>query len=323
MRKHLLMLLAVLITMGGCGHKKEQNIIIFHAGSLTVPVKKINEAFERYNPGVRVLSEAAGSLASARKVTELNRPCDIVLSADYFVIDKLLIPGHASWNLQFATNEIVLAYRQESKYSGIINEENWPDILLRSDVIYGRSDPGSDPCGYRTVFVAQLAEGYYDRPGLADSLLEKNRDYIRPKEVDLVALAQTGAIDYMFQYKSVAVQHGLAFLVLPPEINLSDPALNELYRVASCQVPGSEPGQTIEARGEYITYSGTVLDKAPNRELALRYFAFMLSPEGRDIFSGCGQEPLVPCLVSHTGSFPELLKPFTSDTISSTPGTNE
>ncbi|MCK7522654.1 MAG: hypothetical protein MZV64_35710 [Ignavibacteriales bacterium] len=45
---------------------------------------------------VKVLLEAAGSLVCARKVTELKKPCDIVASADYFVIDKLLIPEYAS-----------------------------------------------------------------------------------------------------------------------------------------------------------------------------------------------------------------------------------
>ncbi|MCL1973294.1 MAG: tungstate ABC transporter substrate-binding protein WtpA, partial [Bacteroidetes bacterium] len=39
------------------------------------------------HPKVRVLSEGAGSLDCARKITELHRPCDIMASADYAVID--------------------------------------------------------------------------------------------------------------------------------------------------------------------------------------------------------------------------------------------
>ena len=57
----------------------------------------------------------------------------------------------------------------------------------------------------------------------------KDKEYIRPKEVDLVALIESNAIDYMFQYKSVAIQHGLKYIELPREINLSDPSLNDLY----------------------------------------------------------------------------------------------
>ena len=40
------------------------------------------------------------------------------------------------------------------------------DVLMRKDVIYSRSDPDSDPCGYRTIFTFMLAEKYYKKPGL-------------------------------------------------------------------------------------------------------------------------------------------------------------
>ena len=144
-------------------------------------------------------------------------------SADYFVINELLIPEYATWSIRFATNEIVIAFQKKSKYSSEINDSNWMDILLRDDVIYSRSDPDSDPCGYRSVFTFMLAEKYYNKPGLTDKLISKNREFIRPKEVDLVALIEANAADYMFQYKSVAIQHNLKYIELPDEINLSDP----------------------------------------------------------------------------------------------------
>jgi len=315
MKKILVPAIILILILSGCGGKsKTRNIIIFHAGSLSVPVKKLNEAFEKENPGVRVLSEAAGSLACARKVTELGKTCDIILSADYFVIDRMLIPDYALWNIKFATNEIVIAYRPESKYAAQITTENWYDILLRKDVIYGRADPDADPCGYRTVFTAQLAAGYYKRPGISDSLLTKNSDYIRPKEVDLVALVETGVIDYMFQYKSVAIQHGFTYLELPDSINLSDIALKDHYGSVSYMIPGSEPGTRTEVKGDYICYSGTVLVKAPQKDLATEYFRFLLSEEGRDIFLGSGQEPVIPAVTDQSGAVPRELQPFIAET---------
>src|SRR5512133_2973569 len=146
MKRILVLALVMVLILSGCGNASQpKNIIIFHAGSLSVPVKKLNEAFEKANPGVRVFSEAAGSLACARKVTELGKPCDIILSADYFVIDRMLIPDYASWNIKFATNEIVIGYRPESKYAAEITAENWYDILLRNDVTYRRSYPAAAP----------------------------------------------------------------------------------------------------------------------------------------------------------------------------------
>jgi len=47
---------------------------------------------------------------------------------------------------------------------------------------------------------------------------------IRPKSVELVALLQSGELDYIYEYRSVAEQNKLNFLVFPPDIDLSDPA---------------------------------------------------------------------------------------------------
>jgi len=314
MRSTISLLVMTLLLITGCNTGKEKNIIIFHAGSLSVPVRKISEAFEKANPGVRVLSEAAGSLQCARMITELHKPCDIMLSADYSVIDNLLIPSYASWNIRFATNEIVIAYRPESAYSSIFREDNWPDILLKDDVIIGRADPDADPCGYRTVFAARLAEVYYGRRGLADSLLNKNIDYIRPKEVDLVALTQTGVIDYMFQYKSVAIQHGFKYLELPEAINLSSPQMKDQYSSVSYMIPGETPGERLEMRGDYISYSGTIPDGAPQKELAVKYFSFLLSEEGMKIFIESGQMPLSPVVTGNAAAVPAALQAFINST---------
>jgi molybdate/tungstate transport system substrate-binding protein len=314
MRKILSLCAVTLLLFTGCGGgSSHKDLIIFHAGSLSVPVKQLADVFMKNNPGVTVLTEAAGSLNSARKITELGKQCDIMLSADHFVVSSMLIPGYATWNIRFATNEIVIAYRPESAYSSIFRSDNWADILLKEDVIIGRADPDADPCGYRTVFTARLAGDYLGRPGLADSLLGKNIEYIRPKEVDLVALVSAGVIDYMFQYKSVAIQHGFSYLELPDEINLSSPELTERYAGVSYMIPGDEPGTRTEVHGDYISYSGTVLDRAPQKELALRFFEFMLSEEGRKIFSDCGQEPLTPAVADDFSLTPRQLQKYLAE----------
>lgn len=298
------------VLFAGCGRRtppKEKNLIIFHAGSLSVPVKKLTEEFERINPGVKVLTESAGSLVCARKITELGKPCDLILSADYYVIDKMLIPAYASWNIKFATNEIVIAYLGKSKYAENINSSNWQNILLRPDVIFGRADPNSDPCGYRSVFVASLAGDYYNRPDLTDSILSKDRKYMRPKEVDLIALLQTGVVDYIFQYKSVAIQHELKYIELPREINLADITMKDKYSKVSVLVPGSEPGSEIRIDGDYICYGGTIPANAPDKETAIKFFDFMLSRKGMDIILSSGQNPLIPVLTEQPDKIPDSL----------------
>jgi len=84
-------------------------------------------------------------------------------SADYTVIDQLLIPTYADWNIRFATNRLVLCYTNTSNYAKEINAQNWYEILLKKDVVWGHADHNIDPCGYRSVMVLQLAEKYYTK----------------------------------------------------------------------------------------------------------------------------------------------------------------
>jgi len=314
MRILIILILASLIRppcTSGQNETDKKEIIIFHAGSLSVPLKLIVQAYEKKNPKTKIYLESAGSLVCARKVTELKKPCDIIASSDYFVINELLIPGYASWSIRFATNEIVIAYGEKSKYSNEINAENWIDVLQRKDVIYSRSDPDSDPCGYRTVFSFKLAEKYYSKRGLSEKMESKNREYMRPKEVDLVALLESNAIDYMFQYKSVAIQHSFKYISLPKEINLSDPLMNNIYSLVSTDVAGSKPGTKMKVTGDFINYSITILDGAPQKEEAINFVDFMLSTEGLNIIRRCGQEPLVPFMAEPLIRLPaKLLKYF-------------
>jgi molybdate/tungstate transport system substrate-binding protein len=312
--KHLIFCVSVFsVLFTACRSKPVKNqkeIIVFNAGSLSVPLKKLADEYEKLNPGTKILMEPAGSLVCARKITELKKPCDIIASADYFVIDKLIVPEYASWSIRFATNEIVIAFQEKSKYASEIDSSNWMDILLRDDVTYARSDPDADPCGYRSVFAFKLAEKYYGIQGLEDRLLSKNKDFIRPKEVDLVALVEANAVDYMFQYKSVAIQHGLKFIELPDYINLGDPSRNELYHSVSLEVTGSAPGSKLKINGDYINYSLSVLTGSVNKENAVDFVAFLLSREGLDIFKKNGQDPIIPFITDQPEMLPERLRKY-------------
>ncbi|MDY6952286.1 MAG: substrate-binding domain-containing protein, partial [Thermodesulfobacteriota bacterium] len=123
-------------------------LALFHAGSLSVPFAEMEKTFEAKYPKVDLLREASGSQKAARKISDLKKPCDIMASADYRVIDKLLIPDLADWNIRFATNQLVLCYTDKSKYSDEVNADNWYQVLQRKGVVWGHSDPNLDPCGY-------------------------------------------------------------------------------------------------------------------------------------------------------------------------------
>ncbi len=306
-----LFLLTVTAPLGARSHELSGELVIFHAGSLAVPFKQICEEFNRYYPKVKIVREAAGSRVCARKIAELHRRCDVMASADYTVIDTLLVDEYADWNIRFASNEMVIAMGEDARKAGEISKDNWYDILLRKDAAFGRSDANSDPCGYRAVLVVRLAEEYYHRPGLAKKMLAKDRRYIRPKEVDLLALLEVGEIDYIFIYRSVAEQHKLRYLVLPDEINLKKQEFAQLYKKASVRVTGKKPGTFISKTGEPIVYGVTIPKNAPNRKAAMAFVTFLLDGDkGGTILKANGQTPVVPSPTDTFDKLPESLKRF-------------
>jgi len=322
--KHLrwLLLLTFVLALAACGTAETPSpaageetlsgtLIIYHAGSLTVPVKALTEAFQQKYPQVEFATESGGSRTVARKVSELGQQADIVMAADYTVIDNLLKPEFADWNIRFARNAMVIAYTDKSKYADEINSDNWYEILLRDGVIYGHSDPNADPCGYRTLMVWQLAEAYYGVPGLAQQLGDHcPAENVRPKAVELLALLESGDMDYAFEYLSVAVQHDLKYVSLPDQINLSKAEYADFYAQAKVEINGSEPGQTVTKTGAPIIYGLTMPKNAPHPELAVAFLQFMLGPEGQAILDKLGQPPLTPPLVDAPDKLPAALQPL-------------
>jgi molybdate/tungstate transport system substrate-binding protein len=281
------------------GAEPQGKLIVFHAGSLTVPFAKIEKDFETKYSKVDVLREGGGSTKMARMISELHKPADIMASADFNVIDKTLIPEYAEWNIRFATNQLVLCYTDKSRFANQITADNWYEILEIKGVIWGHSDPNLDPCGYRSLMVLQLAEKYYKQPGLYDRLIanrpEKN---VRPKSVELVSLLKTGNMDYAWEYLSVAVQHGLKYIMLPDEINLGNYKMDEVYKQATVRVTGKKPGTWMTRTGKSCTYGITILKNAPNPEAAEAFMAYLMAPDGGlKTLKEMGQPPFVPCRV--------------------------
>lgn len=304
-------LLLTACTSGSRNRSEAGNSLhIIHAGSLSYPVRLLVEAFQQQHPDVVIRTEAWGSKAGARRVMEIETPADVFLSADYMVIEHMLIPDHASWYLAFASNEMAIVYTEKSRYASEISQDNWQQILLRPDVRIGRSDPDHDPCGVRAVFTCKLASILYDDPALANQLLEKDTRNIRPKETDLIALLESNHIDYIFLYRSVAQQHKLPYLPLPAELNLGDPSLAGWYQQVSTTTLGARPGQTITETGQPMVYGATIPLKTTNPALAEAFLVFLASPAGLEIMESLGQPGVVPSQNPYFDHLPGALKTF-------------
>lgn len=310
-------IILLIFSLFGCrntqnnSENKTNELIIFHAGSLSVPVKQICDSFRILHPEVILKPEAAGSVASARKITDLNRNCDVFLSADQRVIDKFLIPDFTEWSIGFATNEMAIVFTEKSKFSDIINGDNWNEILMKDEVIFGRSDPNSDPCGYRALISIELAGRIFRDPEFVKQFKNKDTRFIRPKEVDLIALLEAQSVDYVFIYKSVAVQHHLNFISLPDSINLGNPLLSNWYSTQQVAINGKKPGEVIFQKGEPMIYGVTIPHNSPNRTLAIEFIEFFLDENhGMKIMEMNGQPSVIPTFSTGYEKIPVTLRKF-------------
>jgi molybdate/tungstate transport system substrate-binding protein len=306
-----LLALAVLFPFS-VGAEPQGKLIIFHAGSLTVPFAKMEKFLEGKYPKLDILRTPGGSTKMARMISELHKPADIMGSADYKIIDKALIPQYADWNIRFAANQLVLCYTEKSRFAEEVNAENWYKILARKGVVWGHSDPNLDPCGYRSLMVLQLAEKHYQIPGLYDQLIaNRPKENVRAKSVDLVALLETGNMDYAWEYLSVAVQHGLKYVVLPDEINLGNYKYDDFYKQAEVKVTGKKPGTWMTRQGQSCTYGITIIKNAPNLEAAVAFMEYLMDPNGGlQVLKDMGQPPFIPCRVSSEAVKASLPQPI-------------
>jgi molybdate/tungstate transport system substrate-binding protein len=313
---------------------------IFHAGSLSGPFMDLEAEFEKKNEDIDVQREAAGSVDAIRKITDLGKKGDILASADYSLIESMMIdndPQYATWYIQFAVNRLVIAYTKDSTAKNELTSETWPEILSRSDVNFGFSNPNADPCGYRALMMLKLAELHYNLPDLFEELVEEHTSItienvdenytikvpenlnpdskvmIRPKEVDLMALLESGELDYLIIYRSVAYQHrdnGVEFIDLPDIIDLSNPDQAAYYDNVSLQQYSdlSGKGKLIQARP--VVYGITIPTNAGHRNEAISFLKMLLGEIGRTIFNENGQPPIVPAKVFNIDEVPEELKEF-------------
>ena len=292
-----LLLLAAVLSVG-CGNP-EETVAVFHAGSLSPLIQEIFHRFRQNHPGVVLQSEASGSLDAIRKITELNKPCDLVAVADSRLIERISqVPRYHI----FLGNELVLATAKKEFLQGPpdnkVWEENWSEMISSGEYTYGISDPDRDPAGYYAHLAWKLAEIHYRRPGLYQRFLEGlDERWLRPKSSELVALLESHALDFAFLYKSTALQNNLEFLTFPAQVSLAEDTYRDLYSRVFLQVTAEQPGSTFEITGTPIRYG--IAQTNPGNPWAGRLLDFFLSPEVQQLYRELGYLS-VPVLEVHS-----------------------
>jgi len=313
-------LIALLCSTAGCSSSVQQPktvLKVVPAGSLLRPFDDVETAFEAQHPDVDVQVEGHGSIQAIRQVTDLHRPIDVVAVADASLIPDLMFRKDSTTGVNFtdtytpfATNAMVIAFTNKSKYADEISPENWYLVLSRPDVRVGLSNPMLDAAGYRSMMVTLLAERYYKNTTLFPVLIGNHftpplivqdddgiatirlPEVLRPSDEKLVirdgsifvlSHLEAGGIDYAFEYRSVAEGQDLRWIPLPPEIDLSSPDYADEYgkvRVILGFQRFSAIGQ--DRTGQPIVYAVTIPNSAPQPELAKEFsdMVILMAQEG-------------------------------------------
>ena len=286
-------------------------LIVFGAGTLSTPFTAELQAFKKQNPGVTVHSQFGASGDMVKNITQLGQPADVLGVADYSLIPKLMFGGSkpfATWYVGFVSNQITFAYTSHSKGASQLTASNWYKVLAEPGVRIGRSNPAADPSGYQTLQMLQLANGYYHDPNLSASVLKNSPDSsVAETETSLLAALQSGQIDYLAIYRSNALEQHLKYIALPPQINLSDPAMAAAYGKVTIHA-GSLGALTAKP----IIYGLTIPANAPSAALGQKFISFVLSPQGQAIMRSNGFVVISPALASSQDKVPAALQPVTT-----------
>jgi molybdate/tungstate transport system substrate-binding protein len=321
-------------------------LVLFEAGSLMVPFARVSQEFTDTNPGMPLDIQAHGSIQVCRYVTDLEFAIDIVAVADYSLIPLIMygtqMPDsqgpYADWSIKFATNKLVLAYSPTGKYAGELNAANWYKILARGDVKIGLANPQIDAVGYRAMMLAKLAEMYYKDGAIFDDLFARSftsaikveeengvsvisvpqllepqdkRIILRGSSVQIVALIQSGDVDFAFEYLSVARQQGLKYIELPPEIDMGSDNYAAVYQKVRVKLDFRR-FKYVEPvfDGLPIVYALSIPRNAPHPKEAVAFIKFLLGKDGERIFNDTYQPLLRPPLVDNRNNLPAELKPL-------------
>lgn len=197
--------------------------------------------------GIDMHGRAQGSDALAQLIVGGSIAADVFVPVTPGPMLTVLKAGKAQSAVPVARTEMVIAYSPKSKYAQAFNDAAagkhgatpWWQILQQPDVRFGRTDPATDPQGRNIIFTLQLAESYYQQPGLAQKILgDTNNPAQIFSEPTVEARLQSGELDAASAYKIQPGPFGLPFIRLPREINLGDQTLQAAYAQASLDISG-------------------------------------------------------------------------------------
>jgi molybdate/tungstate transport system substrate-binding protein len=261
-------------------------IDVAYAGSMGSMMEGPVKAAVARSLQIAMHGRAAGSDALAKLIVGGSISPDLFIPVTPSPMMTVIKAGKATAGVPIARTEMVIAYSPKSKYApqfaaaaaGSHGAMSWWNVLEQSGVRFGRTDPTVDPQGRNIIFTFQLAEKYYNRPGLTQKVLGPTINTAQIfLEPTVQARLQSGELDAASAYKIQPGPFDLPYISLPPEINLGDDTMSSHYAQASLTLNGKI------FHPEPLVYYAAVLDGSSHKDKATAFLNWFTGNDGQGI----------------------------------------
>ncbi len=272
----------------------EAVVSVAYAGAMGAVMDKALGPLLAKTDHLQYQGQGAGAYGLARLIAAKQINPDVFVSITPGPVEVLEKAGLVGTAVPVASTEMVIAYSPRSRFAAdfraaAAGKMPWYAVLEKPGVRLGRTDPAVDPQGRNIIFTVLLAERYYKKPDLMRKILKEVQN---PQQIftepSLMSRLESGEIDASSGYLCSAVSHNLPYIPLPPQINLSSPAMvKEWYSKVhfTLRLPN---GQTDTLSTQPLVFYAAVLKNAPNPKGGEAFVTLMQSPEGQAVFRHYG-----------------------------------
>ncbi|ACS84518.1 extracellular solute-binding protein [Musicola paradisiaca] len=295
--KYQLAAVVLAALVGSSAVLAQDKIQLTYAGSMGVVMDKALGPTFAHKENLTYQGQGQGAYGMARLLASKKVVADVFVSITPGPMQILKDAGLIDDAVPVASTRMVIAYNPKSPFaaklaaSDAAKDSNWLTVLQDKSLKFGRTDPYNDPQGQNIIFTLLLAEKYYHQPDAAKKVLGEVQNPAQVfMEGGLLTRLESGQIDATSGYESAVRSAKLPYVTLPDEINLSNPTMStQWYDTVSFTIKDSA-GKDQVLHTQPLVFYAAVLKNAPNAKEGRKFIDFMLSQEGRGLFSQNGYD---------------------------------
>ncbi len=276
------LVITVIVLVFGCAMlvglmrntSQKTSVRVFHAAGLAPFLMRIHDESE-HDLHLSLQLESSGSMEACRKVTELGRPCDVLMLADEALV-KTHLSAVCHWRIDFSADQLVLGVGVHAPNIEEA-ERNWSTAVLRPHVRLARVNENLSPIGYRTLIALKLQQ-QLDGVPLSHRYLAKCALVVDDVE-RIPALLKGGDIDYAIVYRSTCIAHGIRYIPLDIRVNLGSTTIDYRKTTIHFQRLKSGTPETVTVHGAPIIWTLTLPTISEHPAQAKAFIQYLLTKQ--------------------------------------------